>query len=276
MYWISRLTSSASSRVGLNRFITRNMCHFNSARTALLATALKTPTVSSTPSFQNPTLLKPSPNRSYAGVVQTYKNAEAKQLQEFANYLCEVLPRYVQEAHVTQNNELDVMIDPNGVIPVMSFLKDHTNAQYKTLIDIAGVDVPGRENRFEVVYLLLSMRYNTRIRVRTYTDELNPIESICSIYAAANWMEREVWDMYGVYFTNHPDLRRILTDYGFEGHPLRKDFPLTGYTEVRYDEEAKRVVVEPVEMQQEFRQFDFNPPWNPTQGGGANVVPKDT
>ena len=115
--------------------------------------------------------------------------------------------------------------------------------------------------RFEIVYNLLSLRFNSRVRVKTYTDELTPIESVNDIFKAANWNEREVWDMYGVYFTNHPDLRRILTDYGFEGHPLRKDFPLSGYVECRYDDEVRRVVQEPVELAQEFRKFDLAAPW---------------
>merc|ERR1719483_1989701 len=143
----------------------------------------------------------------------------------------------------------------------MTFLKNHHNAQFGSMADIAGVDIPSRANRFEIVYNLLSFRFNSRIRVKTYTDELTPIDSVNDIFKAANWNEREVWDMYGVYFANHPDLRRILTDYGFEGHPLRKDFPLSGYTEVRYDDEIKRVVVEPIELTQEFRKFEANTPW---------------
>eukprot|EP01134_Creolimax_fragrantissima_P001288 CFRG1288T1 len=193
---------------------------------------------------------------------------KSAELRAFSDYLVDILPRFIQEAHVTQNNDLVVMCDPEGIIPVFTFLRDHTNAQFKTLIDIAGVDIPGRVNRFEIVYMLLSIRYNSRIIVKTYTDEVTPIESIEPVFKAANWMEREVWDMFGVFFNGHPDLRRILTDYGFEGHPLRKDFPLSGYTEVRYDEEAKRVVSEPLEMQQEFRQFDFANPWEHVQGGG--------
>lgn len=116
-------------------------------------------------------------------------------------------------------------------------------------------------NRFEVIYNLLSLRFNTRIRVKTYTDELTPIDSVTGIYKSANWLEREVWDMYGVFFANHPDLRRILTDYGFQGHPQRKDFPLSGYVELRYDDEKKRVVCEPLEFAQEFRKFDLRAPW---------------
>jgi len=158
-------------------------------------------------------------------------------------------------------NELEICIHPDGVIPVLTFLRDHTNAQFKSLADLTAVDIPTRQNRFEIVYNLLSLRFNSRIRVKTYTDELTPVESTVSVYKAANWYEREIWDMFGVFFANHPDLRRILTDYGFEGHPFRKDFPLSGYVELRYDDEVKRVVAEPVELAQEFRKFDLNSPW---------------
>lgn len=156
---------------------------------------------------------------------------------------------------------MEILIAPEGVVPVLQFLKDHHNAQFVNLADICGMDVPSRHYRFEIIYNLLSLRFNSRIRVKTYTDELTPIDSATEVFRAANWYEREIWDMYGVFFSNHPDLRRILTDYGFEGHPFRKDFPLSGYVEVRYDDEAKRVVVEPVELAQEFRKFDLESPW---------------
>ncbi|XP_003465130.1 NADH dehydrogenase [ubiquinone] iron-sulfur protein 3, mitochondrial [Cavia porcellus] len=184
-----------------------------------------------------------------------------KQLSAFGEYVAEILPKYVQQVQVTCFNELEVCIHPDGVIPVLTFLKDHSNAQFKSLADLTAVDIPTRQNRFEIVYNLLSLRFNSRIRVKTYTDELTPIESSVSVFKASIWYEREVWDMFGVFFTNHPDLRRILTDYGFEGHPFRKDFPLSGYVELRYDEEVKRVVAEPVELAQEFRKFDLNSPW---------------
>ncbi|XP_072527413.1 NADH dehydrogenase [ubiquinone] iron-sulfur protein 3, mitochondrial [Salminus brasiliensis] len=195
------------------------------------------------------------------------------QLSQFGEYIAEILPKYVQQVQVTCYNELEVMIHPEGVIPVLTFLRDHTSAQFRNLIDLTAVDVPTRENRFEIVYSLLSLRYNSRIRVKTYTDELSPIDSSVSVYQGANWYEREVWDMFGVFFSNHPDLRRILTDYGFEGHPFRKDFPLSGYVEVRYDDELKRVVAEPVELAQEFRKFDLNSPW---EAFPAYREPKDT
>jgi len=182
-------------------------------------------------------------------------------LTDFGQYVAECMPKYVQKVQLTAGDELEILIAPEGVLPVITFLKDHHNAQFASLADICGLDMPTREYRFEIVYNLLSLRYNSRIRVKTYTDELTPIDSINSVFAAANWYEREIWDMFGVFFTNHPDLRRILTDYGFEGHPLRKDFPLSGYIEVRWDDEAKRVVQEPVELAQEFRKFDLAAPW---------------
>ncbi|KAL8570457.1 NADH dehydrogenase [ubiquinone] iron-sulfur protein 3, mitochondrial [Nucella lapillus] len=184
-----------------------------------------------------------------------------QQAKDFGQYVAECLPRFVQKVDVTYTDELEIMIHPEGVIPVLSFLKDHTNAQFLNVVDIAGLDVPTREHRFEVVYNLMSLRYNTRIRVKTYTDELTPLDSAYEVYRGADWYEREIWDMYGVFFANHPDLRRILTDYGFEGHPFRKDFPLSGYVEVRYDDEVKRVVIEPIELQQEFRKFEYSTPW---------------
>lgn len=153
-------------------------------------------------------------------------------------------------------DELVIYIPPAGVIPVMSFLKYHTAAEFTQVSDITAVDYPTRDQRFEVVYNLLSVRHNSRIRVKTFADEATPVPSICELYDGANWYEREVYDLFGVFFVGHPDLRRIMTDYGFDGHPLRKDFPLTGYTEIRYDEEKKRIVVEPLELTQAFRNFE--------------------
>ncbi|XP_050538567.1 NADH dehydrogenase [ubiquinone] iron-sulfur protein 3, mitochondrial [Daktulosphaira vitifoliae] len=182
-------------------------------------------------------------------------------LVDFGKYIAECLPKYVQKVQIATGDELEVLIAPEGVVPVLQFLKDHHNCQFANLSDICAVDIPQRQNRFEIVYNLLSVRYNARIRVKTYTDELTPVDSATAIYEGANWYEREIWDMYGVFFSNHPDLRRILTDYGFEGHPFRKDFPLSGYVEVRYDDEKQRVVVEPLEMTQEFRRFELSTPW---------------
>ncbi|XP_072616519.1 NADH dehydrogenase [ubiquinone] iron-sulfur protein 3, mitochondrial isoform X1 [Vulpes vulpes] len=202
----------------------------------------------------------PRPTRAVT-TVRPRNDVAHKQLSAFGEYVAEILPKYVQQVQVSCFNELEICIHPDGVIPVLTFLRDHTNAQFKSLADLTAVDIPTRQNRFEIVYNLLSLRFNSRIRVKTYTDELTPIESTVSVYKAANWYEREIWDMFGVFFANHPDLRRILTDYGFEGHPFRKDFPLSGYVELRYDDEVKRVVAEPVELAQEFRKFDLNSPW---------------
>jgi len=193
--------------------------------------------------------------------VRKFDPVQRQNMTDFGQYVAECLPKYVQKVQLTAGDELEVLIDPTGIVPVIHFLKNHHNAQFASLADITGVDMPTRKNRFELVYNLLSLRYNSRIRVKTYTDELTPVDSLTGIYAAANWYEREIWDMFGVFFTNHPDLRRILTDYGFQGHPLRKDFPLTGYYEVRYDDELQRVVQEPVELAQEYRKFDLAAPW---------------
>ncbi|KAJ3129645.1 putative NADH-ubiquinone oxidoreductase 30.4 kDa subunit, mitochondrial [Nowakowskiella sp. JEL0407] len=189
--------------------------------------------------------------------------------QEYGKFIASCLPKYIQQISVYKD-ELTLYVAPSGVLPVMSFLRDHTACQFKQVADISGADYPSRENRFEVVYNLLSLRYNSRIRVKTYSNEVSAVPSITPIFSGANWFEREAWDMYGIYFTGHPDLRRILTDYGFEGHPLRKDFPLTGYVEVRYDEERKRVIAEPLELAQAFRHFDYSSPWEQT-GEGKNV-----
>ncbi|EEB19263.1 NADH-ubiquinone oxidoreductase 30 kDa subunit, putative [Pediculus humanus corporis] len=187
------------------------------------------------------------------------KVTENGKTTHFGKYVSECLPKYVQMIQMTSQGELEILIAPEGVLPVMQFLKDHHNCQFESLVDIAGMDVPGREYRFEIIYNLLSLRYNSRVRVKTYTDELTPIDSVYEVYRAADWYEREVWDMYGVYFKNHPDLRRILTDYGFEGHPQRRDFPLSGYVEVRYDDEVQRVVCESLDKTPAFEiLFRFN------------------
>ena len=155
------------------------------------------------------------------------------------------------------HGELCVEVHSESIVKVMTFLRDDINCQFKVLLDICGVDYPERVERFDIIYNLLSMTLNQRIRVKIHTDEKKPVPSVTSVFNSANWWEREAWDLFGIYFSGHPDLRRILTDYGFEGHPLRKDFPLSGYVEVRYDDEQKRVVYEPVKMTQDFRNFDF-------------------
>jgi len=157
------------------------------------------------------------------------------------------------------------------IVKVISFLRDDPICKFSVLIDICGVDYPERERRFDVVYHMLSMAHNTRIRIKVTTDEEMPVHSITSLFPNADWYEREAFDMYGILFDEHPDLRRILTDYGFEGYPLRKDFPLSGFVEVRYDEERKSVVYEPVNLPQEYRSFDFMSPWE----GAKYVLPGD-
>jgi NADH-quinone oxidoreductase subunit C len=159
------------------------------------------------------------------------------------------------------NGELCLKAHSDSIVKVMTFLRDDINCQFKVLLDVCGVDYPDRAERFDIIYNLLSMTLNQRVRVKICTDEKKPVPSVVSVFSSANWWERETWDLLGIYFSGHPDLRRILTDYGFEGHPLRKDFPLSGYVEVRYDDEKKRVVYEPVKMAQDFRNFDFMSPW---------------
>lgn len=163
------------------------------------------------------------------------------------------------------NGEIVLTVHPKILPQVLSFFKNHMNCQYNCLTAISGTDYPERENRFEVAYELLSLFFNKRIRIKTFVNEVTPVPSVTFLYPAANWWEREVWDLYGVFFQNHPDLRRILTDYGFQGHPMRKDFPLTGYVEVAYDEKLKRVISQPLELSQEFRSFDFRSPWSSFQ-----------
>ncbi len=167
--------------------------------------------------------------------------------------------------------ELTVHAAAADIVKVATFLRDATPCQFSCFIDVTAVDWPQRENRFDVVYHFLSPRLNQRVRVKVQTDEVTPVPSIIEVFRGADWFERETYDLYGVLFTGHPDMRRILTDYGFEGHPLRKDFPLTGFVEVRYDDEEKRVVYEPVKLNQEFRTFDFLSPWE----GTDYVLPGD-
>ncbi len=163
-----------------------------------------------------------------------------------------------------ENEELLIEIDTSDLIDVVQFLKSNESCNFKQLIDIAGVDYPDNEKRFELVYLFLSHEHNLRIKVLTKFQINQTINSLTKVFPSANWMEREVFDMYGIKFKNHPDLRRILTDYGFKGHPLRKDFPLTGFNEVRYSEKEKKVIYEPVKLEQNYRNFDFESPWEGT------------
>ena len=174
------------------------------------------------------------------------------------------LPGAVTNALVAFD-ELTIEAEASAIVQVLRTLYDDQRFRFVNFTDIAGADYPGREKRFDVVYHLLSPRHNVRIRVKVQTDEATPVPSVIEVFPAANWYEREAYDFYGILFSGHPDLRRILTDYGFEGYPLRKDFPLTGFVEVRYDDEQKRVVYEPVKLNQEFRNFDFLSPWEGTE-----------
>ena len=166
---------------------------------------------------------------------------------------------------IDQFGQLQVSVTSGNLINLIDFVKNDENCQFRQLTDIAGVDYPERENRFDVIYHFLSFKWNVRLRIKTEINENGSLQSICSIFPAANWFEREAFDMYGIQFTDHPDLRRILTDYGFEGYPLRKDFPLTGNIEIRYDEMDKKIVYEPVKLQQDYRSFDIQSPWEGTK-----------
>jgi NADH-quinone oxidoreductase subunit C len=181
-------------------------------------------------------------------------------LKDLQSYLKTALSKAILKSEIS-HGEFAITVRRESVREVLSFLRDDAACNFKQLVDVAGVDYPTRDERFDVVYHLLSLNHNIRIRVKIQTDEKTPVDSVVDLFSTANWFEREVWDMYGVYFRDHPDLRRILTDYGFAGHPQRKDFPLTGYVEVRYDEEQRRVVYEPVKLSQDFRRFDFLSPW---------------
>jgi NADH-quinone oxidoreductase subunit C len=178
-------------------------------------------------------------------------------------------------ASTVERGELTLRVQAAAIRRVLAYLRDEPSCQFKILVDLCGVDYPARERRFDVVYHLLSLRHNQRIRVKIDTDEETPVPSAVEVFPAANWFEREAWDMYGILFADHPDLRRLLSDYGFEGHPLRKDFPQTGYMEVRYDDEEKRVVYEPVRMRQDWRNWDFLSPWEGGGGGDGGLLPGD-
>ncbi len=191
-------------------------------------------------------------------------------LKELGETIAAALPQAVT-GHRISFGELTVTARASEIVGVATFLRDDPRCQFWCIIDVTAVDWPSREQRFDVVYHFLSPKRNARVRVKVETDEVTPVPSIIDVYPGANWFEREAYDLYGVLFTGHPDMRRILTDYGFEGHPLRKDFPLTGFVEVRFDDELKRVVYEPVRLSQEFRNFDFLSPWE----GTDYVLPGD-
>jgi NADH-quinone oxidoreductase subunit C len=191
-------------------------------------------------------------------------------LKDLADHLGAAFPQDVSKSEIV-HGELMATVVREAILRVLTFLRDDPKCLFAMLVDICGVDFPDRAERFDVVYNLLSLKHNQRIRLKVTADEESPVPSATAIYSAAGWFEREAWDLYGIYFADHPDLRRLLTDYGFEGHPLRKDFPLTGYVELRYDETQKRVVYEPVRLKQEFRSFDFLSPWE----GMDHVLPGD-
>lgn len=193
-----------------------------------------------------------------------------EKLTDLAKHVATALPSVVQGWDI-RHGELAVRIARDGVLEALTFLRDDPRCRFTVLCDICGVDHPDRPLRFDVVYNLLSMSRNLRIRLMLETDEEQPVPSATGVFSAAGWWERETFDLFGVYFSDHPDLRRILTDYGFDGHPLRKDFPLTGYVELRYDDDQKRVVYEPVKLKQEFRSFDFLSPWE----GMDRILPGD-
>ncbi len=191
-------------------------------------------------------------------------------LFELGEMIAMAQPEAVRE-HGVAHGELTVIASIGGLRGLIGHLRDNTACAFTTLIDITAIDWPGREHRFDLVYHFLSMPQNQRVRVKVAVEEEQIVPSITDLHPSANWFEREVFDMYGIMFSGHPDLRRILTDYGFRGHPLRKDFPTTGYTEVRYDETSKRVVYEPVKLVQDYRQFDFMSPWE----GAEYILPGD-
>jgi len=191
-------------------------------------------------------------------------------LQALSDHIASSLGEAI-EARAIAFDELTIVARREDIVRVATFLRDDPQCRFVCFIDICGADYPAREKRFDVVYHLLAPHHNRRIRVKVETDEVTPVPSLVGLWPAANWFEREAYDLYGILFSGHPDLRRILTDYGFEGHPLRKDFPMTGYVEVRYDDGQGRVVYEPVKLNQEFRNFDFLSPWE----GTDYVLPGD-
>lgn len=190
--------------------------------------------------------------------------AEIAGLEALKGHVTGLLGSSLESADIAYG-ELNLRVKATDIVGVLMRLRDDPACLFHCFIDLAGADYPAREKRFDVVYHLLSLKLNHRVRVTVETDEMNAVPSIIKVFPAANWFEREAYDLYGIYFSEHPDLRRILTDYGFEGHPLRKDFPLTGFVEVRYDDEQKRVVYEKVRLAQEFRNFDFLSPWEGTE-----------
>jgi NADH-quinone oxidoreductase subunit C len=185
-------------------------------------------------------------------------------LAEMTDLIRAALPNRIVSLDVALG-EITLTVEAADIVDVLRTLRDRPNLEFWNIVDVCGVDWPARDKRFDVVYHLLSPRQNARVRVKVETDETTPVPSATAVFPGADWFEREAYDLYGILFTGHPELRRLLTDYGFDGHPLRKDFPLTGFVEVRYDDEQKRVVYEPVRLNQEFRNFDFLSPWEGTE-----------
>ena len=186
--------------------------------------------------------------------------SDLQEIESVAESIRDGMGAIVKDLSVV-GDQLVAIVDKEDIAKLLVFLRDDVNCQFKQLMDICGVDYPERPKRFEVVYNLLSLVHNNRVTVKVMLDDNSSIPSVSKVFSSADWWEREIWDLFGIFFSGHPDLRRILTDYGFDGHPLRKDFPLTGYVEVRYDDAQKRVVYEPVKLTQEYRDFDFLSPW---------------
>jgi NADH dehydrogenase (ubiquinone) Fe-S protein 3 len=206
------------------------------------------------------TALAPAPAVFTPATYEGFGTPTGSLLYEQAQLLCKNVPKFIEKVEVVRD-QLTIFARREHLQPLMLYLCHHSHTQFQQLVEMTCVDWPSRTERFELVYMLLSIQYNSRVLVKCSTDELTPVDSLVPIYPNACWYEREVYDLFGVYFAGNPDLRRILTDYGFQGHPLRKDFPISGYQEVRYDDTVKRVVYEPIELTQEFRHFDTTIPW---------------
>lgn len=194
--------------------------------------------------------------------LRQHDNCKRQRLYEFGLYVAACMPKFVQKIQMQHTDELEILVAPEGIFPVLSFMAHHQHACFNVCSCATAIDVPSRVYRFEIAYCITSLRFAEHARVKTYTDELTPSHSASSLWRVCNIFEREIYDLFGVIFSHHPDLRRLLTDYGFTGHPLRKDYPLVGYTEVRYDDELKKLVYEPVEFAQEMRSYQLESPWN--------------
>lgn len=257
----------ARSAIRCSRPITPMIRNFSGSKTAFSSHPEDLPDLSKLPRRAPTEIHVPLVNPA-----EQYKE-QIEELHKFGTYIMACMPKYIQQFSVWKD-ELTIYVAPSALRPTMVFLKNHTAAQFKSAVDVTAADYPSRTNRFDVVYNMLSVRHNSRIRVKTYANETSSVPSIVPIFQGANWFERETYDLFGVFFEGHPDLRRIMTDYGFEGHPLRKDFPTTGYTEVRYDEEKKRVVYEPLELTQAWRNFTVGSSVWEQVGEGKDFTPE--